>query len=292
MANVKRPAFVAYYAIDADQGGRPMKSTMLAAALAALAALPALADTPAKKNPLTESDRWSYLIPDIIGTAPVADGSALFEVEAPYRAAEAAIVPLAIRQTDPSVAITGAKVVIDENPAPLAADFTFGPDMAPVDIEMRVRVNQYSNVRVIAETADGLFMNGRFVKASGGCSAPATRDPAAALAAMGEMRLKQFPGENLSTPRREAQIMIRHPNYSGLQRDQVTQLFVPAHFIDKLEVWQGDDMLFTVEGGISISEDPVFRFGYTDNGAPALRVRAHDTEGNVFEQSLPKSGQI
>ena len=269
-----------------------MKTTILAAALAALAAYPALAETPAKKNPLTESERWTYLSPEIVGTAPVADGSGLFEVEAPYRAAEAAIVPLTIRQTDPSVAITGARVVIDENPAPLAAAFTFGPDMAPLDIEMRVRVNQYSNVRVIADTANGLFMNGRFVKASGGCSAPATKDPAAALASMGQMRLKLFNAEGLSTPRREAQIMIRHPNYSGLQRDQITQLFVPAHFIDKLEVWQGDDMLFIVEGGISISEDPVFRFGYTDNGAAALRVRAHDTEGNVFEQSLPKSGQI
>ena len=83
--------------------------------------------------------------------------------------------------------------------------------------------------------------------------------------------------------------MIRHPNYSGLQRDQVTQLFVPAHFIDTLEVRQGDELLFTLTGGISISENPVFRFSYDDNGAPALQVRATDTEGNLFEQVLPKA---
>ena len=183
--------------------------------------------------------------------------------------------------------------MIDENPAPMAADLTFGPAMAPINMEVRVRVNQYSNVRVVAETPDGgHYMAGRFVKASGGCSAPATKDPELALKSMGQMRLKHFEPElQMSTPRREAQIMIRHPNYSGLQRDQITQLFIEAHFIDTLQVFQGDELLFKMEGGISISENPVFRFEYSDNGAPALRVLAEDTEGNVFEEILPKGGQ-
>ena len=92
----------------------------------------------------------------------------------------------------------------------------------------------------------------------------------------------------MNTPRSEAQIMIRHPNYSGLQRDQITQLFIGAHFIDTIEVFQGDAPLWSMTGGISISENPVFRFTYEDNGATGLRVRATDTEGNVFEQVLPK----
>ncbi|SIO47356.1 sulfur-oxidizing protein SoxY [Rhodovulum sp. ES.010] len=263
-----------------------------AAALSALLCAPALADAP-KANPLTDSPIWSDLRADIVGDIPIAEAAGLFEVEAPYRANDAATVPITIRQTDPSRPLRGAKVVIDENPAPVAADFTFGPAMAPVDLEFRVRVNQYSNVRVIAEAEGGHYMTGRFVKASGGCSAPATRDPEQALAAMGQMRLKHFgdaPG--MSTARREAQIMIRHPNYSGLQRNQITQLFIGAHFIDRLDVYQGDDLLFSMAGGISISENPVFRFAYTDNGAPALTVKAHDTEGNVFDRVLPKDGQI
>ena len=113
---------------------------------------------------------------------------------------------------------------------------------------------------------------------------------------MGQMQLRQFEPQPaaeagaMSMARQEAQVMIRHPNYSGLQRDQVTQLFVPAHFIDTLEVRQGEDLLFQMTGGISISENPVFRFAYSDNGATSLTVRATDTEGNVFEQVLPKSG--
>ena len=82
--------------------------------------------------------------------------------------------------------------------------------------------------------------------------------------------------------------MIRHPNYSGLQRDQITQLFIPAHFLDTIEVWQEDELLFTMEGGISISENPVFRFFYRDNGALNLTVKATDTEGNTFEEVLSK----
>lgn len=242
-------------------------------------------------NPLTESESWNDLRFDVVGDAEIMDGAALLTVDAPYRADDAATVPVVLTQIDPGRAITGATVVIDENPAPVAANFTFSEAMAPLEFELRVRVNQYSNVRVIAETEDGLFMTGRFVKASGGCSAPASRDPEAALASMGQMRLKMFGAEEalqMSLPRREAQVMVRHPNYSGLQRDQITQLFIQAHFIDRLEVWQEDEMLFTMEGGISISENPVFRFSYADNGAPTLTVRATDTEGNVFEQTLPK----
>ena len=247
----------------------------------------------AGKNPLVPSEAWAELRDVFVGDLAIADGGGVFEVEAPYRAADAATVPVTIRQTDPATTITRATIVIDENPAPLAAEMTFGSAMMPLDLEMRVRVDQYSNVRVIAETTEaGALMGGRFVKASGGCSAPASRDPSEALATMGEMRLRHFasldaPGMSLA--RREAQIMIRHPNYSGLQRDQITQLFVPAHFIDRIEVWQGEEMLWTLSGGISISENPVFRFRYDDNGAADLRVRARDTEGNTFERVLSKA---
>ncbi|SEM81981.1 sulfur-oxidizing protein SoxY [Roseovarius tolerans] len=258
------------------------------AALAASLAFTAQAGDQVE-NPLTESEMWDMLREDVVGTAPIHDGSALLTLDAPYRAHDAATVPILLKQTDTSARIRKATVVIDENPAPVAAELGFSDAMAPIDFELRVRVNQYSNVRVIAVTEDGLHMTGRFVKASGGCSAPASRDPEVALAAMGKMKLKSFlPATQISTPRREAQIMVRHPNYSGLQRDQITQLFIPAHFIDHMEVWQGDELLFTMDGGISISENPVFRFSYNDNGSTDLRVMATDTEGNRFERVLPK----
>ncbi|MEO0386914.1 MAG: quinoprotein dehydrogenase-associated SoxYZ-like carrier [Pseudomonadota bacterium] len=267
----------------------PRTTLCLAAVLALVATAPLAGPV---KNPMKAGETWTDLQYDVVGDAALRDGAALLELEAPVRAHDAATVPIILRQLDTGAEITAATVVIDENPAPVAAVMGFGPGMAPLDFEMRVRVDQYSNVRVIAETGDGLHMTGRFVKASGGCSAPASRDPEVALAGMGEMRLRQFTDASaplMSTPRREAQIMIRHPNYSGLQRDQITHLFIPAHFIDHMEVWQGDELLFTMDGGISVSENPVFRFVYSDNGAPDLRVMATDTDGNRFESVLPKS---
>ena len=264
------------------------KTTAIVAATLCALAIPALSEGPVK-NPLAPGDTWDYLREDIVGDAAITPSEELLSLEAPYRAHDAATVPIILKQLDESTRISAATVVIDENPAPVAGVFTFSEAMAPLDFEMRVRVNQYSNVRVISETEDGLFMTGRFVKASGGCSAPATGDPELALASMGQMRLRSFePAVAQSLPRREAQIMIRHPNYSGLQRDQITQLFIPAHFLDHIEVWQADELLFTMDGGISISENPVFRFFYRDNGALGLTVKATDTDGNTFQQVLPK----
>ena len=66
--------------------------------------------------------------------------------------------------------------------------------------------------------------------------------------------------------------MIGHPNNSGLQMDQLTQLYIPAFFINELRLWQDDSLVLAVEGGISISEDPNIRFTYVSNGAKHFRV--------------------
>ncbi|MEM7524922.1 MAG: quinoprotein dehydrogenase-associated SoxYZ-like carrier [Pseudomonadota bacterium] len=190
---------------------------------------------------------------------------------------------------DSHALLTGLTLIVDENPAPVAAVFAIhegGDDV--VDISTRVRVNAYSNVRVIAEMDDGsLYQTARFVKATGGCAAPASKDAAAALAAIGKMRLRRFEASALASERREAQVMIRHPNNSGFQVDQITQLYIPAFFIDHVEVRQGDTPLFTVDGGISLSEDPSIRFSYVPNGATEFAVHASDTEGGEYSRSFP-----
>jgi len=152
-----------------------MNRFILAASMALLAD-GALAEKAARDNPLIDSPTWAELQSDVVEDGvTLLDGSQLLNVEAPYRAHDAATVPLVISQADAdALPITSAVVVIDENPAPIAAEMTFGEAMMPLQFEMRVRVNQYSNIRVIADTEAGSFMTGRFVKASGGCSAPAT----------------------------------------------------------------------------------------------------------------------
>jgi sulfur-oxidizing protein SoxY len=81
--------------------------------------------------------------------------------------------------------------------------------------------------------------------------------------------------------------MIRHPNNSGLQRDQDSLLYNPLFIVQKLRVWQGDQLLLEMNGGISISENPNIRFSYMPNGASTFRAEAQDTEGHVFKGEWP-----
>ena len=146
-------------------------------------------------------------------------------------------------------------LVIDENPAPVAGTFTIGPHSGVTSISTRVRVNTYSFVRVVAELSDGqLYGVKAYVKASGGCSAPAAANADATKSMLGQMKFRAFHLHADALP--EAQIMLRHPQNSGLQMDQVTRLYVPPFFIENLKIWQGDDLVMAMEGGIAISEDP------------------------------------
>lgn len=233
-------------------------------------------------------DPWPGLVQDIFNNRPMNDGSGVIAIEMPARAEDAAIVPVTLRTklapTDRRrvLAIT---LVIDHNPAPMAAKFELGPDAHVSEISTRVRVNDYTNVHAVAELSDGkLYVTKTFVKASGGCSAPAAKTPDEARNQLGEMKYRQFarsdqaPGDKT----REAQIMIRHPNNSGLQMDQLTQLYIPAFFINELRLWQDNSPVLAMEGGISISENPHLRFTYVSDGARLFRAEAKDTAGHVF----------
>jgi sulfur-oxidizing protein SoxY len=264
--------------------GRHSRLLCIAALLAAmqLGAHPVSAATPAPYDP------WPGLAQEIFDNRAMNDGAGVIAIEMPYRAEDAAIVPVTLRAVLPAgdvrrvVAIT---LVIDQNPAPMAARFELGQDSSISEISTRVRVNNYTDVHAVAELSDGkLYMVKTYVKASGGCSAPAAKNADEAKGRLGRMRFRQFAkaSEGPASGAREAQIMIGHPNNSGLQMDQVTQLYIPPFFIDELRVWQDDRLVLAMKGGISISEDPNIRFSYVPNGAKRFRVEARDTEGHVF----------
>jgi sulfur-oxidizing protein SoxY len=238
---------------------------------------------------------WASLAQEIFKGRPLVDGTGLVGIEMPARAEDAAIVPVRMRVTLPpgdSRRLKTLTLVIDDNPVPVAATFTFGDNAGVSVISTRVRINSYTDVHVIAELSDSkLYFVKTYVKASGGCSAPAAKNADEAIASLGQMKFRVF-GKPTGGPAgipREAQIMIRHPNNSGLQRDQVSLLYIPANFVDELHVWQGDALLFSMKAGISISEDPNFRFTYVPNGATTFKVEARDTEGKVFQSEWPAS---
>jgi sulfur-oxidizing protein SoxY len=235
-----------------------------------------------------EDEAWPDLRDALFDDRPILDGAGVIGLEAPVRAYDAAIVPLTmvaeIPQTEERY-IKSITLVIDNNPAPVAAVFQLTPRSGNATIATRVRVNAYTNIRAIAETNDGaLYMATKFVKASGGCSAPASKDHDQVMARLGKMKLKQSRPAKLGE-RHEVQLLVSHPNYSGLQMDQITRNYVPAHFVQDVTVSYAGETIMTVEGAISISENPSFHFSFVPAGPGDLSVEVRDTEEAVFHSS-------
>lgn len=269
------------------------RPVMVLATLLALAAPAATAwaeaAAPADASALAESARettWASIAPDIFPDKVIGAADGLVALSAPTRAEDAALVPLTIALTLPpgdARSFKAVTVVVDENPSPVVARFTFGAGQKDFSLSLRARVNSYSFVRAVVETDDGaLHMTKAFVKAAGGCSAPATKDTADSIAHLGDIRFRSF----ADSGRKEAQVQIRHPNFSGLQMDEQSRGYTPAWFVREVEISQGGHLLLGMEGGISISEDPTFRFSYTPSPEP-VTVRGADTEGKVFSRTFP-----
>jgi sulfur-oxidizing protein SoxY len=231
-----------------------------------------------------DEDIWPSLRADLFGDRAVTEDTTAVTLEAPYRAEDAALVPLTVRiPADRAASVKSLKLVIDKNPAPLVADFIFGPAAGNGErtIETRVRVDMYSNVRAIVETADGqLLMATKFVKAAGGCSAPALKDTDAALAEAGKMQIKFLGGA--AGGQHAGELKIRHPQYSGLQLNQATGYYIPAKFLRVIDVARAGERVFRMEGGISLSENPNIRFSYAAGADETLEVKAEDTDGRTF----------
>src|SRR5215831_6277503 len=182
--------------------GQSLRLTFVAALLGfALAAPPARTEE--------AYDPWLGLVQDIFNSRSMKDGSDVIGIEMPYRAEDAAIVPVTLRaklSPGDNRRIRAITLVIDRNPAPMAAKFELGPDANVTEISTRVRVNNYTDVHAVAELSDGqLYMSKTYVKASGGCSAPAAKNALEAQNRLGQMRYRQFTKDDAPASRiREA----------------------------------------------------------------------------------------
>ena len=227
----------------------------------------------------------------IYGDDQILDGSDLFSLQTPYRALDAAMVPISINfkinQSD-EFFIKSLILVIDENPSPLVSKFKFTRKVGNASITTRVRVDKYTYVRAIAETSDNKkYMVANFVKAAGGCSAPSLADMDAVMARLGKMKMK-FIKTEAEKGLNKAEFLISHPNYSGLQFNQLTRAEIPAHFINYIKIYQDDKIILEATPDISLSEDPSITFNYLDSGGP-IKVEIEDSEGQTFAGKFPIS---
>jgi len=253
------------------------------AALAALA-LPAAAQ---QSQPRWDALQQSHFPGKTLEAAP------FIHLTAPSRAPSGEQVPFAFSIDHPMTAqqhIKSVTVFVDENPVPLTAVFHFNPQSGKAEISTRIRFESDSPVHVVAETNDGrLFVNTATVRASGGCGGPVNGDNPAALAAAGKMKLA-LDGPFKRGAVNTARLLIKHPMYTGLQRDLNTNGFRPAFFIDKIEVSYNGKPVMTADTAIGISEDPFIQFGFVADQPGSLQVRIRDNAGATFRQSLEVGG--
>ena len=243
----------------------------------------------AQQSTADDTSRWDNVKQAIFKQVSIQENEQSIQLEAPDRAYDAAIVPIKVNiDLENKGHVEKLYIVVDNNPAPLAATFKFKTEQSKMEIQTRIRINEYTNVRAIAQTSTGDYlMSSAFVKASGGCSAPMLSDQEAALARAGKMKFKigesseQLPHSSIG------QVLISHPNNSGMQFDQISRNYIPAFFVNQISVRLDDEELFTLETNFSLSENPSIHFSFDMEQKPdsVISVKAIDSNNGSFENT-------
>lgn len=210
----------------------------------------------------------------------------ILSIKAPYRAEDATVVPISIHtmvaQTE-SRYIRGIHVYVDKNPVPLVGDFEFTPRSGKADLALRIRVDDQSFVRAIAEMNNGdLYMVKSFVRATGACSAPPPPSIDDSFAHMGRMKFGVVGKPQLDKPNL-VQLKIQHPNITGMQPLRIgSRVMPPPHFINHIAVDYNGKPVMQAKLTFSVSMDPSFRFYVLPEQDGTLHVTATDTQDNSW----------
>jgi sulfur-oxidizing protein SoxY len=208
----------------------------------------------------------------------------ILAIKAPYRAEDATVVPISIHTLVPQTEkryIRKIHVYVDKNPVPLVGVFEFTPRSGKADLALRIRVDDQSYVRAIAEMNDGkLYMVKSFVRATGACSAPPPPSIEDSFANMGRMKLRTV-GETVLDKPNLVQLKIQHPNITGMQPLRIgSRVMPPPHYIKEITVEYNGKPVMKARLTFSISMDPSFRFFVLPEKAGVLHVQATDTKNN------------
>jgi len=237
---------------------------------------------------LSSLDVWSAFIRQkYFQDRPIEEGESVVKLNVPYRAEDASVVPVSINAQIPQTEdhyIKTLYLFADNNPEPLAGTFRLTPAMRRADLAMRIRIAQYTNVRAVAEMNTGeLYINTKFIRASGGCSLPPPfLELQVAKDHIGEMNFRSVKSKEDGGVL--GQLRIRHPNVNGLQLDQRTRSIIPADYVTKVKISFNNTLIMTAETDISISQDPSFRFFFNPEQGGELKAEIEDSKGRKFSK--------
>ncbi|MES2499723.1 MAG: quinoprotein dehydrogenase-associated SoxYZ-like carrier [Pseudomonadota bacterium] len=213
---------------------------------------------------------------------------AFMKIDAPRRAESGAQVP--VTYSIDNAAANGVKITklyafVDANPIPLTATYYLTDALGDFQLATRIRFETDAFVRLVGEDAKGnLYLASREIRAAGGCGGTVENDEAATRAAAGKIKMKVDEVKiGAVTP---ATFNIKHVMRTGLQRDLVSQGFVPAFYINKTEFKYNGKPLMTVDVGVGTAEDPYFKFNFVPTEPGKLEVLATDNEGKSFSHEI------
>lgn len=262
---------------------RATVTTGLAAALLALLAA----------APASAGSAWDEIRAGLFANRPIEAAGDAVVLTAPYRPRDQRAAPIEVEaKFADGRSVRSVTLIVDQNPTPVAAVFDIGGKREHVRLATTLRLNAATDVRAIVEASDGqLYMADRFVKFDGGqsaCSAPPSGSPEQIAANMGKMTLEPLGKPAAATQiEARARLKISHPNHTGMVRDQLTLLYEPLRIITGMEVRQGAERVFAMQGSIALSQDPAIEFDYRSNGAESLHVEATDSAGASWARDLP-----
>lgn len=272
----------------------------------AFLAMPVLAAGSIGPSSGMETGTWAELREEIYGSRDIAEAAeGIVTLDVPYRAADDRRVDMsASARFADGRTVKSLTLIVDENPMPVSAAFELDAPQTAFGTTVAMRLNGPSWVRAVVEASDGeLYMSESFVKTSGlgACAAPPITGVEEALASLGQMKFRGAGAPASALERikaaskpdvdsRKASLDILHPQHSGMQMDQISLLYIPARYIETLDVWGDDEKLFTMTGSISLSEDPSIVFDLPQTGTEEIRVRLTDTDEAVFEHRFPLGG--
>lgn len=232
------------------------------------------------------SPQWEKLRTALFKDRKVQTGAGKVELSVPLRAAFGASVPVKITSKlpqKPDLYVQRVYLLVDKNPSPVAAVLDLTTELGQADFETRLRVDEYSHIRVVSELSNGeLHMDSRYVKVSGGCSAPPNRDQ---LHNIGKTVFKLPAGVRAGQPT-PADVQVTHPNDTGFELNNITVMFIPPHFVRSLKVSYAGRKLFDAELDFSIAENPTWRFNFVPRGAGELKAEVEDSKEGRYTGSL------
>jgi sulfur-oxidizing protein SoxY len=256
-----------------------------ALALAPSSVWPAVGGLPSAAHEAS-SPEWQLLSERLFPGRQLVAGQGTVQLVAPLRAAYGASVPVKVVSMlpqRPELYVRKVYLVVDKNPSPLAAVLDLSTEVGQADFETRLRVDEYSHVRVVSELSNGqLHTDSRYVKTSGGCTAPPNRD---ALHLIGRTQLKVAGELHMNEPT-AADVTVLHPNDTGFELNQVTVMYIPPHFVRSISVSYAKRKVFDAELDFSVSENPTLRFNFVPHGRGELRAEVADSKDAHFVGTL------